>query len=591
MERDSSSSDDDEDRRTLVPQSEAKPPPPSPPRAAAAAAVFEIARGAAASAARSCGGGGGGGFWSSKRYLLLAVCLPLVLILLFFSLDLGRLFRGVSVIRVAGDGGDGGDRMREAELRALYLLRNQQSSLVKLWNRTVFNAAPSPAVAPASASSNSSSAKVDLPPHSSISLSSDEFRSALLEQIKLNREIQKALLSSHRLGNITSEPFDEDAGFDPSNSGLDLCRKVDKLSGRRTIEWRPKKDRFLFAICLSGQISNHLICLEKHMFFAALLDRTLILPSPKLDYEYDRILDINHINECFGRKVVMPFEEFSDMKKNKITIDRFICYIASPPCFLDEEHIKRLKTMGISLGKIEAAWPEDAKLKEQKKRVVGDITPKFSSDAEVLAIGDMFYADVEEDWLMQPGGPLAHKCKTVLQPSRLIMLTAQRFVQTFLGSNFIALHFRRHGFLKFCNAKKESCFFPIPQAAECILRVVERSNAPAIYLSTDAAESETNLLQSLVVLNDKPVPLVKRPDHNNVEKWDALLYRNHIGGDSLVEAMLDKTICALSNVFIGSSGSTFTEDILRLRRGWGSASRCDEYLCQGERPNYIAEQE
>ena len=58
-----------------------------------------------------------------------------------------------------------------------------------------------------------------------------------------------------------------------------------------------------------------------------------------------------------------------------------------------------------------------------------------------------------------------------------------------------------------------------------------------------------------------------------------------------VEAMLDKTICALSNVFIGSSGSTFTEDIFRLRRGWGSMSYCDEYLCQGELPNYIAELE
>jgi hypothetical protein len=56
-----------------------------------------------------------------------------------------------------------------------------------------------------------------------------------------------------------------------------------------------------------------------------------------------------------------------------------------------------------------------------------------------------------------------------------------------------------------------------------------------------------------------------------------------------VDAMLDKTICALSNVFIGSSGSTFTEDIFRLRRGWGSASHCDEYLCQGELPNFIAE--
>jgi peptide-O-fucosyltransferase len=117
---------------------------------------------------------------------------------------------------------------------------------------------------------------------------------------------------------------------------------------------------------------------------------------------------------------------------------------------MDEDHIKKLKEkLGISMGKIEAAWPEDAKLKEPKKRYVADIMPKFTTDAEVLAIGDMFFADAEEEWLMQPGGPWAHKCKTLIQPSRLIMLTAQRFVQTFLGGNYIALHFRRHGFLKF----------------------------------------------------------------------------------------------------------------------------------------------
>lgn len=55
--------------------------------------------------------------------------------------------------------------------------------------------------------------------------------------------------------------------------------------------------------------------------------------------------------------------------------------------------------------------------------------------------------------------------------------------------------------------------------------------------------------------------------------------------------MLDKTICAMSDVFIGSMGSTFTEDILRLRKDWGSASLCDEYLCQGEVPNFIADDE
>ncbi|RWW55149.1 hypothetical protein BHE74_00038234 [Ensete ventricosum] len=603
----SSDDDEEEDRRSLVPQNDSADVAKPFPRRRLSYPAFEISGDLPARVGRR--------LWSSKHYLL-AVSLPLLLVLLFFSFDLGRLFRGVSVIPVASSSSlsVAGDRMREAELHALYLLKNQQSELLRLWNLTLSAATatanagsfPSPpSLAPNSTSSPNSttSRKVDRPNAPIPASTMDEFRSSLIRQIKLNKQIQGALLSSHRLANLSSEVLDENGGFDVSGPSAGVCRKVDRPADRRTIEWKPKKDRFLFAICLSGQMSNHLICLEKHMFFAALLDRILVLPSSKVDYQYDRVLDINHINECFGRKVVISFEEFAEMKKNKMRINKFICYIASPPCFLDEDHTKRLKNLGLSLGKIEAVWPEDAKLKTQKKRVVGDIMPKFSSNDEVIAIGDMFYADVEEEWVMQPGGPLAHKCKTVIQPSRLIYLTAQRFVQTFLGSNFIALHFRRHGFLN--NVKKESCFFPIPQAAECILQAVEKADAPVIYLSTDAAESETNLLQSLVVLNDKQVPLVKRPGHNSAEKWDALLYRNRLGGDNQVdlhvsdrvsyrlqvEAMLDKTICALSTVFIGSSGSTFTEDIIRLRRGWESASHCDEYLCQGELPNYIAENE
>ena len=81
------------------------------------------------------------------------------------------------------------------------------------------------------------------------------------------------------------------------------------------------------------------------------------------------------------------------------------------------------------------------------------------------------------------------------------------------------------------NAKKPSCFYPIPQAADCIARMVERANTPVIYLSTDAAESETGLLQSMVVLNGKTIPLVKRPPRNSAEKWDALLYRHGLEHD------------------------------------------------------------
>ncbi|XP_062190467.1 O-fucosyltransferase 36-like [Phragmites australis] len=549
MDRDPS--DEDDDLETLVPQNHTKPP-----SSFGVSALPHALPSSAASLARA--------LWS-RRYLLLFVTLPLLFLILFVSLGGASSLRLPDSIRLpsAAPAADpAASRMREAELHALYLLRSQLSGLLSLFNGSA-------------ATNGSASTPVSL----------TDLQSALQSQIKINREIQAALLSAHRsgTGNATEDGLD-----------LDLpvagCRRRELPANRRTIEWNPKKDRFLLAICLSGQMSNHLICLEKHMFMAALLGRILVVPSQKVDYQYDRVLDINHVNDCVGRKVVISYEEFAE-KRKKVSIDQFICYAASPPCFLDEEHIKRLKGLGISLGKIEAAWPEDAKLKEPKKKYVGDIMPKFSTDAEVLAIGDMFYAVVEDEWVNQPGGPLAHKCKTLIQPSRLIMLSAQRFVQTFLGGNYIALHFRRHGFLKFCNVKKESCFFPIPQAAECILRIIQKANAPVIYLSTDAAESETNLLQSLVVFNDRQVPLVRRPEHHSSEKWDALLYRNHMGGDNQVEAMLDKTICALSNVFIGSPDSTFTEDIFRLRRGWGSASHCDEYLCQGGLPNYIAEQD
>ncbi|CAH8388925.1 unnamed protein product [Eruca vesicaria subsp. sativa] len=480
----------------------------------------------------------------NKRYAIAAVSLTLLLafFLLLFSLNPSNFKLDPISIQA-----------KESELRALYLLKQQQLALVSLLN-----------------------------PNSSNSI--DNVKSA----ISLSKEIEETILSPHRTGNSSISNLGSSDSIIDSSS---LCGKVDQnLSERRTIEWNPKQDKFLFAICLSGQMSNHLICLEKHMFFAALLNRVLVIPSPKFDYQYDRVIDIDKINTCLGRTVVVSFDQFKE-KKGAAHIDRFICYFSSPQlCYVDEEHVNKLKGLGVSIGgKLEAPWSED--IKKPSKRSFGEVEEKFRCEDGVIAIGDVFYADLERDWVMQPGGPIKHKCKTLIEPSRLILLTAQRFIQTFLGKNFVAIHLRRHGFLKFCNAKSPSCFYPIPQAADCISRIVERANAPVIYLSTDAAESETGLLQSLVVVDGKVIPLVKRPPRNSAEKWDSLLYRHGIEDDSQVDAMLDKTICAMSSVFIGASGSTFTEDILRLRKDWGTSSMCDEYLCRGEEPNFIAEDE
>ncbi|KAL7180588.1 hypothetical protein ACSBR1_043725 [Camellia fascicularis] len=567
MDRGESSSDEEEDRQTLIDQNE-RLPTRSPPKRS----TFHIDDDNEDEFKLRNGGNNHSRnlnlhrFTFNKRFLF-AIFLPLFIIIVYFTTDIKNLFQ-TGVLNTNFDSSQ--NLMRDSELQALYLLRQQQLGLFKLWKDTfVTDSNPNP---------NSTALFEDL-------------KSGVLSQISINKQIQKVLLSTHRSGNSLDS---EGNVTDPSvggYGGVDRCRNIDQnFSGRKTIEWNPKSNKYLFAICVSGQMSNHLICLEKHMFFAALLNRVLVIPSPKVDYEFSRVLDIDHINKCLGKKVVVTFEEFAEAKKNHLHIDKFMCYFSSPePCFMDAERVKKLKSLGISMNKLEPAWVED--VKKPTKRTMQDVKDKFSSNDNVIAVGDVFFADLEQDLVKQPGGPLAHKCRTLIEPSRLIMLTAQRFIQTFLGKRFIALHFRRHGFLVFCNAKKPSCFYPVPQAAECISRVVERANAPVVYLSTDAAESETSLLQSLVVLNGKSVPLVQRPARNKDEKWDALLYRHGLEGDPQVEAMLDKTICAMSTVFIGASGSTFTEDIRRIRKDWGSVSLCDEYLCQGELPNFIADNE
>ncbi|KAK1409001.1 hypothetical protein QVD17_41225 [Tagetes erecta] len=545
--------EDEDDNRRLIPQSstfqiddhdeddDRKSPSPSPPRHHHHHLLLRF---------------------FNKRYIF-TLTLPIIILFIYFTADFKSLFHTNNIITSSSSSSSSSpvsqqsiNLMREAELRALSLLHQQQSHLLHLWNITSNN-----------------SGQQDL-------------KSLLVDQISLNNKVQQVLLSSHQLDNVT------DSSLTGTDAGaLITCGKVDqKLPQRRTIEWKPKKDKYLFAICTSGQMSNHLICLEKHMFFAAVLDRLLVIPSPKVDYEFNNVLDIDHINKCVGTQVVVTFEEFAAQrsKNNRMHIDKVLCYFSLPqPCYVDDDHVKKLKAIGVTMSDIKTVW-NDEDVKKPTFRTVGEIRDKFSSNDDVLAIGDVFFADVEKEWVMQPGGPIAHKCQTLIEPSRVILLTAQRFIQTFLGEKFVALHFRRHGFLKFCNAKNPSCFFPIPQAAECISRLVERANIPVIYLSTDAAESETGLLQALVTLNGKTVPLITRPPRNSAEKWDALLYRRKLDGDPQVEAMLDKTICALSGVFIGAPGSTFTEDILRLRRGWGTASVCDEYLCQGEVPNFIA---
>lgn len=328
------------------------------------------------------------------------------------------------------------------------------------------------------------------------------------------------------------------------------------------------------------------------MWFAAVLNRTLVLPPGRLDYMYEHLLDIAHMQQCLGSgsntsnstAVVMTFEDFEAARgKKNLHIEKLICYMHD--CYFDSERQSKWEEVGFTFGARRDAWGV-----HEGRRTRDSVVARMGGEEEVIAVGDLFYAEVEG----AAGFTVAALgCRGAVRPHRGVVVAAERFVQTYLGARFVAVHFRRHGFLVFCNkqAPGASCFYPVPQAARCIESKVREVGAEVVFLSTDAAESEVGGL--VVALAARGVTVVRRSTaHEALAKWDAVLWRQAgREAEAGVMAMVDKTICAMAVAFVGTRSSSFSAHIQSMRRDMLTASSCDANLCDGfGSPSFIASQ-
>ncbi|KAI4381017.1 hypothetical protein MLD38_007135 [Melastoma candidum] len=128
---------------------------------------------------------------------------------------------GVGLRSLAEDG------IRLSELRTLYLLRQQNLGLSNLLGR-------SSSSSPGNEANNSSSYEgggVRLPV---------DVRDALIEQVRINREIQDVFLSTHRVGNASAESGNSESFDLGGYYGMNRSKKVDpRFSDRKTIGWKP----------------------------------------------------------------------------------------------------------------------------------------------------------------------------------------------------------------------------------------------------------------------------------------------------------------------------------------------------------------
>ncbi|CAI5472072.1 unnamed protein product [Closterium sp. Yama58-4] len=144
---------------------------------------------------------------------------------------------------------------------------------------------------------------------------------------------------------------------------------------------------------------------------------------------------------------------------------------------------------------------------------------------------------------------------------------------------YLAVHWRRGDLLLLY--QKVLAFLTAENAGRCIAeRMVRSGNISTVFLATDADEQEVRQLERVIRGLLPGVEIVQLPEELTGQAWAKVLEPVRFQNQALLRAMLDKAVCALADVFMGTPRSSFSTDIERLRTGFRISTCEDEYICE-----------
>lgn len=360
---------------------------------------------------------------------------------------------------------------------------------------------------------------------------------------------------------------------------------------RDLINWVPQPDRYLLAACHSGQLSNQIMCMMNGITYAAVLNRTFVVPyksfargfgqDSRFGWTWDLALDIPRAQECLGANAVVPLAELAARAGGTVAVDALMCFEAD---HCRPERDWDLEALNITLPPAGGAAPPPLVFGD-KYRKPEDLRAAvaFAGGARVLLFADLYAASLQVPHHAQD--PIRSKCGggSYFRSHPAIRAAAEGFAWAVLGGNdFVAIHLRRQDFYGW---RKSVPWFEVPRLARFLARVAAARNVTRVFLATNAHLLEVDLLDRLLKVGTHGrLQLVVLPNLSELPPsvtlpWAKPWLDLRLDSDIFARAILDKLVCTHARLFIGSIASTFTNDVFRIRKVEGRVT-CHDGLIQ-----------
>ncbi|CAI7902296.1 unnamed protein product [Closterium sp. NIES-53] len=312
-------------------------------------------------------------------------------------------------------------------------------------------------------------------------------------------------------------PVIEAVGVKDSNGDKPKPRKIKSpypsaqqidLNEPKIESWTPPKNRYLLALCVYGRLSNQEWCLRNYLIAAAILQRTLVIPTESCGvafatfcWRWDNIVDVARMRACLApaygtNETVITVDEYVAREGRDMAIDHIACF-SNRSC-LDNWAVIKEHYPHITLpGKLE--YPTIP------SKDVNDFLHAYApyNDAPIISLGDAYGMGLRGLPFYFEGAvaPFTSTCADIWQPPLVIENFVHGFIDTFLGSEYAALHLRRSDFSrayrKEDNSRERASFLPIVTVARFVIERLRDTGVSAVYLATDASPSEIQLLEKL----------------------------------------------------------------------------------------------